>query len=115
LLIYERGGYHHPLHPINNKTAASPEILLRTNHLLETFTQAIQIIQRNVTKQIKQRQSHSHSNGQDQLFSAMFYRLDVMEEKGYEGVETLAHLQLTRDQLPAVVMLKGYLSSNSLF
>jgi hypothetical protein len=101
LLLYERGGYVHPLHPINNQTAASPEVLHSTERVLETFTHAIQIIRRNTTRQ------GGDDSSRDQLSYAVFYRLDVMEEKGYEGLDTFTRLQLTRDQLPAVVMLKG--------
>lgn len=97
LLVYEHGGYSHPVHPVDASIAPT-DILNKTHQILEIYSQAIQIIRRKTSRQ----EISSHD-----ILSAIYYRLDRMEEKDFDDLDTLHRLHLTQDQLPAVVMLKG--------
>jgi hypothetical protein len=96
LLVYDRGGYSHPLHPID-RSIAPPHIINASQNLLEVFSQSVQIIRRNVNRK----------DSKDELSYAVFFRLDRMEEKNYQELDTLYRLKLTPEDLPVVLMLKG--------
>lgn len=96
MLIYDRGGYIHPTHPVNSVSSFSFEQLNKTNLALESFSQAVQLIKRGLLS----------SSLHDELSYTSFYRLDRMEEKNYQVVDLLTRLKIKEEELPAVVMFK---------
>lgn len=101
MLVYDHGGYRHPVHPVDSSVAPA-DVRNKTNQLLEIYSQAVQIIRRNISQHVH----HIDTVGPD-LPHAVYYRFDRMEEKNFEELDTLHRLHLTADQLPAVVMFKG--------